>query len=35
MADAQLVERLAGLKLLKNVPRAEIEWLVEHGKVTH
>jgi signal transduction histidine kinase len=35
MADAQLVERLAGLKLLKNVPRAELEWLVAHGKVTH
>jgi signal transduction histidine kinase len=32
MADQALVERLANLKLLKNVPRAELEWLVDHGR---
>jgi signal transduction histidine kinase len=33
MADPALVERLANLKILKNVPRAELEWLVDHGRV--
>ena len=35
MADSALVERLAGLKILKNVPRAELEWLADHGKIQH
>ena len=35
MADPALVERLANVKILKNVPRAEIEWLADHGKVEH
>ena len=33
MADPAVVERLAGLKILKNVPRSELEWLVAHGKI--
>ena len=33
MADPDLVDRLANVKILKNVPRAELEWLVDHGKV--
>lgn len=35
MVDAVLVERLANLKILKNVPRQELEWLVAHGKLSH
>ena len=30
---AELVERLANLKILKTVPRDELEWLVDHGRV--
>jgi len=33
MADPELVERLANVKLLKNIPRAELEWLADHGRV--
>jgi signal transduction histidine kinase len=33
MADPELVERLANVKLLKNVPRAELEWLADHGQI--
>lgn len=33
MADPELVDRLAKLKLLKTVPRAELEWLADHGVV--
>ena len=33
MADPELVERLSNVKLLKNVPRAELEWLADHGRV--
>ena len=33
MAEPAVVERLAGLKILKNVPRSELEWLVAHGKI--
>lgn len=35
MADQALVERLANVKLLKNVPRPELEWLVDHGRIEH
>ncbi len=33
MADPVLVDRLANLKLMKNVPRAELEWLADHGQI--
>ena len=33
MADPELVERLANVKILKNVPRSELEWLADHGKI--
>lgn len=33
MADQALVDRLTALKILKSVPRAELEWLVDHGTV--
>ena len=33
MADSELVERLANVKILKNVPRSELEWLADHGKI--
>jgi signal transduction histidine kinase len=33
MADPALVEQLANVKLLKNVPRAELEWLADHGRI--
>jgi signal transduction histidine kinase len=29
----QLVERLAALSLLKNVPREELEWMAAHGRI--
>lgn len=35
MADPALVDRLAALKLMKNVPRAELEWLADHGHLEH
>jgi signal transduction histidine kinase len=35
MADPALVDRLANLKILKSVPRSELEWLVDHGRVEH
>ena len=35
MADTALVDRLASLKILRNVPREEIEWLVDHGRIEH
>jgi hypothetical protein len=35
MADPALVDRLANVKILKNVPRAELEWLVDHGRIEH
>jgi signal transduction histidine kinase len=35
MADPALVDRLANLKILKSVPRTELEWLVDHGKIMH
>jgi signal transduction histidine kinase len=35
MADQALVDRLANVKILKNVPRAELEWMADHGKVVH
>ena len=31
MADQALVERLANVKILKGVPRAELEWMADHG----
>lgn len=31
--DSDLVERLSQTRLLKNVPRHELEWLVAHGRV--
>jgi signal transduction histidine kinase len=33
MADAELVERLAALPTLREVPREELEWLVAHGRL--
>ena len=33
MADPELVERLAAVKILKNVPRSELEWLADHGRI--
>jgi signal transduction histidine kinase len=33
MADPELVDRLSNLKILKTVPRAELEWLVDHGRI--
>ena len=33
MADADLVDRLAALSGLAEIPRDELEWLVEHGRV--
>ena len=33
MADAALVDRLANVRALKGVPRAELEWLADHGKI--
>jgi signal transduction histidine kinase len=33
MADPELVDRLSNLKILKNVPRAELEWLADHGRI--
>ena len=33
MADPELVDRLSNLKILKNVPREELEWLVDHGRI--
>jgi signal transduction histidine kinase len=33
MADPALVDRLANLKILKGVPRTELEWMVDHGRV--
>ena len=33
MADAELVERLANVRALKGLPRTELEWLADHGKV--
>lgn len=33
MADQALVERLSQVRSLKSVPRAELEWLVDHGRV--
>ena len=33
MADPELVDRLSNLKILKNVPRTELEWLVDHGRI--
>jgi len=33
MADAQLVERLAGLSNLDGIPHGELEWLVAHGEL--
>ncbi len=33
MADPELVERLANVKILKDVPRAELEWLADHGRI--
>ena len=33
MADAELVERLANVRSLKGLPRNELEWLADHGKV--
>ena len=35
MADPELVDRLSNLKILKNVPRAELEWLADHGRIEH
>jgi len=35
MADPELVDRLANVKILKNVPRAELEWLADHGRIEH
>jgi signal transduction histidine kinase len=35
MADLDLVERLANVRLLKNLPRAELEWLADHGSIEH
>ena len=33
MADPELVDKLANIKLLKSVPRAELEWLADHGNI--
>jgi signal transduction histidine kinase len=33
MADPGMVDKLANVKLLKNVPREELEWLVDHGRM--
>ena len=33
MADAELVDRLAALSGLAEIPRDELEWLVAHGQV--
>jgi signal transduction histidine kinase len=35
MANQEIVERLSNVKILKNVPRAELEWLVDHGRIEH
>ena len=35
MADPELVDKLANIKLLKSVPRAELEWLADHGNIEH
>jgi signal transduction histidine kinase len=35
MADPALVDRLANVKILKDVPRAELEWLADHGRIEH
>jgi signal transduction histidine kinase len=33
MADPGLVDTLANVRLLNNVPRAELEWLADHGEI--
>ena len=33
MADPELVDSLARVKLLKDVPRQELEWLADHGEI--
>ncbi len=33
MMDASLVDRLAALPTLQDIPRHELEWLVDHGEV--
>ena len=33
MADQELVERLSNVRVLKGVPRAELEWLADHGRI--
>jgi len=35
MADQALVDRLAALHNLTDAPRAELEWLVDHGDLKH
>jgi signal transduction histidine kinase len=35
MTASDLVDRLAGLKTIGTAPRAELEWLAEHGSVRH
>jgi len=35
VADPDLVERLAQVQSLKGAPREELEWLAEHGALTH
>ena len=33
MADPELIDKLANVKLLKNLPRVELEWLADHGEI--
>ncbi len=33
MANSELVERLSNVRSLKGVPRAELEWLADHGRI--
>ncbi|HEY5545246.1 MAG TPA: ATP-binding protein [Gemmatimonadaceae bacterium] len=33
MADQALVERLSSVRAMKGVPKSELEWLVDHGRV--
>jgi len=33
VADQELVERLSNVRVLKGVPRKELEWLADHGQI--